>query len=176
MFCNACGTKNPLEASFCSKCGAALAGAPGKITGPTAMAARASDDIGFPNIRESLDPSWKAKLLPGEAAYAFLQAPRGGCSRGKPSTLIITDSRVILDGVPVRASEGCASGIKSLEIPISHVSGVSQETIASGCSTSKGLGISSGSAIERARVRTPKELDGAIRILQALIRAAHSRR
>jgi hypothetical protein len=126
------------------------------------------------DIRETLPPAVRQKLLPGEPAYAYVRGG-GGCGTN-PSSLLVTDTRVIVEGSGTQRQGGCGSSSRSLEIPIAHVSAVSEESAASGCNSSSAIAISSGSAVEKLTVGNKKELQGALRIIQALVRAAHGRR
>ena len=126
------------------------------------------------DIRETLPPAIRKKLLPGEPAYAYVSGT-AGCGTN-PSSLLVTDTRVIVEGSGTVRRSGCGSSSQSLEIPIAHVSSVSEESVGSGCSSSSAIAISSGSAVERVTVGNKKELQGALRIIQALVRAAHGKR
>ena len=77
-----------------------------------------------------------------------------------------------------QARSGCGNApSQSLEIPINHISSVSEDVVKTGCGgTQRGVGISSGTARQVVRISNPKELEGALRILQALIRAVTTKR
>ena len=173
MFCTKCGSQSPEGARFCARCGSALVAATDGLKLPVALGA--VPPLQYADIRETLPPAIQKKLLPDEPAYAYVSVP-SGCG-SSPSSLLVTDTRVIVEGIDSARRSGCGSpAIRSLEIPIDHVSSVSEETVGTGCGSSKGVGISSGSAMEKVRVRNKKELEGALRIIQALLRAAHPRR
>lgn len=168
--CPSCNRPNWRTARDCYSCGRSLAGGP-----PPAQAIAPA--ASFPNIASRLPKETQATLLPGEPAYAYVSSAPG-CGSSGPSQLLVTDSRVIVKGIdPTQAANGCnsAAQTQSLEIPIHHVSSVSERNIASGCSTQKGIGVSSGSATLVVRGKSPKELEGAVRILQALIRSRSHR-
>jgi hypothetical protein len=131
----------------------------------------------FQNIEARLPPVVRRKLLSNEPALAYVMAP-GGCGSA-PGELLVTDSRVILRGQNLtRTKSGCGNApSQSLEIPINHISSVSEDVVKTGCGgTKRGIGINSGTARQVIRIGNPKELEGALRILQALIRAVGTRR
>ncbi|MCK6531250.1 hypothetical protein L6R50_28035 [Myxococcota bacterium] len=59
---------------------------------------------------------------------------------------------------------------RTTEIPLQHVSSVSEQPVPGGCG-GHGLGVSSGSTTQVVRGNSRKEMEGALRILQALLRA-----
>lgn len=156
--CRTCGRPNWRTSSSCYSCGNALAIA-----------------LEFPDVSKSLPVVLQKKLLEGEPVFAYIDSP-AGCGTAA-SQLIVTDSRVILRGQEQGKRGGCnTSSARSLEIPINHVSSVSEETVDTGCGKAQGLGVSSGSAVQLVRAKNKKQIEGALRILQALIRASTTRR
>ncbi len=173
--CPACHRPNWHEARQCYACGQHFGGPAGGSAPIPVSQASIGTGLALHDASASLPAYVRQQLLPNEPAFAYV-SNAGGCNSAKTS-LLVTDSRVILKGIDVTkpGQGGCAGAPTSVEIPLDHVSSVAEEKVGSGCGANSGLAIGSGSA--RLAVRAGgKELEGAARILQALIRARSGRR
>ena len=167
--CPSCGRPNWKVAKTCYSCGNAFAGGGVPVQVPAGPPAPT-----FPDISGDLPPHIKKKLMPGEPAHAFIASP-SGCGT-PPGHMIVTDTRVIVHGQNPAAGGGCGSpGQVTTEIPLDHVSGVEERKIGSGCSQHNGIAVASGGMKHGVAAKNRKEMEGALRILQALMRSARRR-
>src|SRR5689334_13485677 len=116
MFCTQCGCKNADGSRFCAKCGAGLVAAAGAGEESVALAPVLPE---FPDVSATLPSDVKKRLLSDERAYAYVIAPTSGCG-SPPSSLLVTDSRVVLHGTgnPTDPRAGCGQSPRLLDIPL----------------------------------------------------------
>src|SRR5689334_15818830 len=98
--CPQCNRVNWREARQCYSCGAPLGSAhvaSQPASAPTTPSTGATNTLALPDISASLPQEARQRLLTGEPAYAYVNN-RGGCGQ-KPSQLLVTDSRVIVQGL-----------------------------------------------------------------------------
>lgn len=166
QLCRGCGRPNWRDARECYACQGPLGGT--SAPAPSAPVPRPSSAPTFEDVGGRLPSEVRRQLLPGEPAYAYLQHS-DGC--GSSTHLLVTDSRVIVKGPVLGQTYGCGSPVnRTTEIPLQHVSSVSEQPVPGGCG-GHGLGVSSGSTTQVVRGNSRKEMEGALRILQALLRA-----
>lgn len=164
--CPKCQRNNWRVSRACYSCQTPFEGR--RAVSPRPEAKALAPRIDLQDIRDRLPPKIQELLVVGEPAYAYSNPKSCGSAN---NTLVITDSRVIMS---MELSNGFNTSQSSrvLEIPIDQVSAVTDERIGSGCGSSRSIAIRSSSAgLSHFRSGKPGELDGAFKVLQALIRA-----
>ncbi|HPQ69085.1 MAG TPA: zinc ribbon domain-containing protein [bacterium] len=170
--CPSCMKPNWQDSEKCYFCGHTL------INNASNIYSERNDGLSeFIDISDSLSPAVKSRLLTNEPALAYVPPHvANGCGTiPNSSDLLITDSRVLMDN---QVKGGCTGtktvSSKHVDVPIRQISSVSMSEIKSGCGSAplKGITVKSGTAdLGTASSKNSKEIEGALRILQALIRA-----